>query len=96
MRTLLMTATGVVLALAFDLIVAALRKRDMARTADGAGLFIAIWFGVAIVDFWFGVEAGNAVSLELGVHLVIFAVPAALAWYLSRRRRGPSADSVKS
>jgi hypothetical protein len=94
MRTLLMTATGVVLALVFDLVVAALRKRGIGRSTDGGRLFICIWLAVAIVDFWFGVEAGNTVSLELGVHLLIFAVPAALAWYLSRRRRAP-AESVR-
>jgi hypothetical protein len=27
------------------------------------------------------------VMLELGVHLLMFALPAALAWYLARRRR---------
>ena len=92
MRTLLMTVTGAVLALAFDFVVAALRKRGIGRTGDGARLFIWIWLAVASVDFWFGVEAGYAVPLELGVHLLIFAVPAALAWYLSRRRRARRAE----
>jgi hypothetical protein len=87
MRTLLMIATGVVLALAFDRVGAALVKRRGGRGAEGTGLFIWIWLVVASVDFWIGVEAGNGVGLELGVHLLIFIVPAALAWYLSRRYR---------
>ncbi|TMH60462.1 MAG: hypothetical protein E6H55_11400 [Betaproteobacteria bacterium] len=90
MRTLLMTATGIVLALAFDLIAATLGRRGVGRTVDGARLFIWIWLAVAIVDFWIGVEEGHALSLELGVHAVIFIVPAAVAWYLSRRRRAPT------
>ncbi len=88
MRTLLMVATGVVLALAFDVVAAALDRRGMGRGDAAGALFICIWFGVAAVDFWIGVDAGNAVGLELGVHLLIFALPAALAWHLSRRRQG--------
>ena len=90
MRTLLMTATGIVLALAFDPIAATLDRRGVGRTVDGARLFTWIWLAVAIVDFWIGVEEGHALSLELGVHAVIFIVPAAVAWYLSRRRRAPT------
>lgn len=87
MRTLLMVVTGVVLALAFYLIGAALKRRAAGRGFDGARLFIWIWLAVSCVDFWAGVEAGNAAPLELGVHLVIFALPAALAWYLSRAQQ---------
>jgi hypothetical protein len=83
MRTLLLVAAGLVLALVFHSTGAALRRRG--RGVDGAGLFIAIWLAVASVDFWVGVETGNGVALELGVHLLIFALPAALAWYLARR-----------
>jgi len=82
-----MLAAGVVLALAFDVVMAALHQRGIGRSsADGGGTFIWIWLAVVAVDFWVGVDAGNAVSLELGVHLLIFALPAGLAWYLSRRR----------
>jgi apolipoprotein N-acyltransferase len=88
MRTLLMVAIGVVLAFVFDGIIARLRKRDVSRGAGGAELFLWVWVAVVSVDFWVGVEAGNGVMLELGVHLLIFALPSALAWYLARRRRG--------
>lgn len=91
MRTLLMVLAGVVLALAFHLVAAALNRRGASRI-DGARLFIWIWLAVASVDFWVGVDAGNSALLELGVHLLIFALPAALAWYLSRRH--PAAPAV--
>jgi hypothetical protein len=92
MRTLLMTVIGIAFAVAFDVVVAMLHQRGKTRAADGAQLFIWIWLAITIVDFWVGVEEGHAVSLELGVHALIFIVPAAAAWYLSRRRR---ASAVK-
>jgi hypothetical protein len=91
MRTLLMTVIGVAFAVAFDIVVAALHQRGKSRGNDGALLFIWIWLAITIVDFWVGVEEGHAVSLELGVHALIFIVPAAAAWYLSRRRRASPA-----
>jgi hypothetical protein len=92
MRTLLMTVIGVAFAVAFDIVVAALHQRGKSRRNDGALLFIWIWLAITIVDLWVGVEEGHAVSLELGVHVLIFIVPAAAAWYLSRRRQ---ASTVK-
>jgi len=94
MRTLLMVAIGVVLALVFDAFIAAMHKRGTHRDAGGAEAFIWIWLAIASVDFWVGVDAGNAVSLELGVHLLVFAVPAALAWYLARRRHAQRAAGL--
>ena len=88
MRTLLMTVIGVAFAVAFDIVVAVLQQRGKSRTADGARLFIWIWLAITIVDFWVGVEEGHGVLLELGVHALIFVVPAAAAWYLSRQRQG--------
>jgi hypothetical protein len=87
MRTLLMTVIGVAFAVAFDVVVAMLQQRGKTRGADGARLFIWIWLAITIVDFWVGVEEGHGVLLELGVHTLIFVVPATAAWYLSRRRR---------
>jgi hypothetical protein len=92
MRTLLMTVIGVAFAVAFDIVVAALHQRGKSRGNDGARLFIWIWLAITIADFWVGVEEGHAVSLELGVHALIFIVPAGAAWYLSRRRQ---ASAVK-
>jgi hypothetical protein len=87
MRTLLMLAVGVALAVAFDALAAVLTKRGAARALDGGRLFIWIWLGVMVADFYGGVAAGNTVLLELGVHALLFAVPAGAAWLLWRRRR---------
>lgn len=86
MRTLLMVAAGMVVAPAFDGIAALMRKRSGGAGGQGATLFVCIWLTVTAVDFWAGVDSGHAVSLELGAHLIVFALPVALAWYLSRRR----------
>jgi choline-glycine betaine transporter len=86
MRTLLITAIGATLALAFHFVVTALHQRGHARNTDGGRLFILIWMAIVIVDGWIGVDEGHGVLLEIGVHLVIFVVPAALAWYLSIRQ----------
>jgi hypothetical protein len=94
MRTLLLTAVGVAFAVAFDVVVAALRQRGKSRNADGAPPFIWIWLGITIVDFWTGIEEGHGVSLEVGVHTLIFGAPAAVAWYLSRRRRSTAAKPI--
>ena len=91
MRTFLVIVIGVALAFAFDAAAAALKKRSATRAIDGGPWFIGIWLVVSTVDFGVGVQTGHAVSLELAVHALIFAVPAALAWYLSRRRRPPGA-----
>jgi hypothetical protein len=87
MRTLLMTVIGVAFAVAFEVIFEMLHRRGKSHGADGARVFIWIWLAITVVDFWVGVEEGHAVSLELGVHALIFIVPAAAAWYLWRRRR---------
>ncbi|HEX9276804.1 MAG TPA: hypothetical protein VGA51_10470 [Casimicrobiaceae bacterium] len=92
MRTLLVTVIGLALAVAFDVVFELLRRRGKSGGADGARFFIWIWLAITIVDFWVGVEEGHGVPLELGVHALIFIVPAAAAWYLSRRRR---ASTVK-
>ncbi|HEX8012699.1 MAG TPA: hypothetical protein VF814_17480 [Casimicrobiaceae bacterium] len=91
MRTLLMTVVGVALAVAFDAVAAWLNKRGAARVLDGGLLFIWIWLGIMIVDFYVGVSEGNPVTLEFGVHALIFFVPAGVAWLLWRRRRAPAA-----
>jgi len=87
MRTLLMTVIGVALAFAFDAVAVLLNKRGAARALDGGQLFIWLWLGIMIADFFVGVSEGNTVTLELGVHALLFAVPAGVAWLLSRRHR---------
>jgi hypothetical protein len=95
MRTLLMIAIGVALAFAFDAIAAARNKRDATRALDGGWWFIGIWVAVSAVDFGVGVATGHTIWLELAVHALIFVVPAAVAWYLSRQRRAAGATRMR-
>jgi hypothetical protein len=86
MHTLLLTLTGLILLSAFVFVAAALSKGKDSRKGDAAFLFICLWLIVSIVDFCVGVfMAGYSAVSELGVHLIIFGVPAAVAWYLARK-----------
>ena len=87
MRTAAMIVIGVVLAIVFDLVVSWLKRTGRARQSDSGRLFILIWLGIMVVDFYAGVSEGNSVALELGVHALVFALPAGAAWWLSRRRQ---------
>jgi hypothetical protein len=54
--------------------------------ADGARAFIWIWLLTAIANGAVGVvQAGIPLLNEIGAFIPIFGVPAAAAWYLSRR-----------
>jgi hypothetical protein len=88
MRTFLVIVVGVALAVAFDLAAAAYNRRG--RNIDGGRWFIWAWLVFALADFGVGVAAGHGALLELAIHALVFAVPAAVAWHLSRRRRAPS------
>ncbi|MEZ5532776.1 MAG: hypothetical protein R3E69_10385 [Steroidobacteraceae bacterium] len=62
---------------------------DAAGIALGAKVFIPVWLLVALANMWVGVtRAGYAMSEELPILLVVFAVPAALAvalaWQMAR------------
>ena len=87
MRTTLIIALGAALAAAFDFLAALSVRRGAARGIDGGRIFIWAWLAFTLVDFVVGVMAGHGVMLELAIHALVFAVPATLAWYLSRRRR---------
>jgi hypothetical protein len=91
MRTLLMIVVGVALAVALDAVAAILQRRGSPRAFGASRLFVLIWLGIVVVDFGFGVAAGYSPALELAVHALIFAVPAAAAWILGRRRRSSAA-----
>jgi hypothetical protein len=59
--------------------------------ADGARAFIWVWLLTAIANGAVGVmQAGIPLLNEIGALIPIFGVPAAAAWYLSRR----SADAA--
>ncbi len=50
----------------------------------GAFVFIVCWFVFSGVDLVAGVRAGYSLVEELGIHLLLFIVPAAGAWLAAR------------
>jgi hypothetical protein len=91
MRTAIVILIGVVLAVAFDAGAAAWNRRA-GRDTDGAHAFLWAWLAFTLADFGIGVAAGHGAVVELAIHALVFAVPAAVAVVLSRRRlpRGKS------
>lgn len=63
-----------------------LAARMLGRTAsDGARIFILPWLVASVVNLLVGVYWANySWSTEAAVLVVVFGVPAAAAWYLSR------------
>ena len=52
--------------------------------AQAARYFILLWFVAAALNMYVGVtRAGYSVAQEFPIFLVVFAVPAAIAWLLS-------------
>ena len=87
MRTLLVIIIGIAVLFAVIAIVSALNKGRSGKPIDGAITFLWLWLVFAITDGYVGVNAGHDLGLELALHALVFAVPAALAWHLSRRGR---------
>jgi hypothetical protein len=84
MHTLMMIVGGLV-ALGIFVLAAVLLGRTL---ADGARVFIFPWLVAALVNMGVGVYWANIpVSVELPVLLVVFGVPAGVAWLLARRYR---------
>ncbi len=80
MRTLIVLAIGVAAAAAF----AYGAKAAGQRPGAGALVFTGLWFVFCGVDLGAGVRAGYSAVEELGIHLVLFIVPAAGAWAVAR------------
>lgn len=86
MHTLTLTVLGFVLLFVFVFIANSIKRRKGKPAAGGARLFIWFWLVVSLIDFYVGVFVANhPVMMEVGVHIIIFGLPAGLAWYLSRR-----------
>jgi hypothetical protein len=91
MHTLRMTIIGLLL-LGVFVLGARLRNRSQDRRTDGAWIFIWVWLVVALANLMVGVfVAGIPLLTEILVLIVVFGIPAAAAWYLSRRFAGSSA-----
>lgn len=84
MRTLIVIVVGLVLSAAFVYGAGFINRGRAGAPINGAYLFLGVWLVFCIVDYYFGLKAGYGAVEELGVHAVVYLIPAALAWYLSR------------
>jgi hypothetical protein len=50
----------------------------------GAVAFIALWFVFCAFDYANGVKAGYSAVEELGIHILLFTVPAISSWLAAR------------
>ena len=87
MRTLIVIVIGIAVLFIFIAVAAALSKRRTGKSLDGAMTFVWLWFAFVVVDCYVGVSAGHGLVMELLIHALVFALPAGLAWYLSRQHR---------
>ena len=86
MHILIVVVIGLA-ALAVFVVAARLIGRE-GHAPDGAWPFIWVWLVASIANGAYGVvQAGIPVLNEIGAFIPIFGVPAAVAWYLSRRHR---------
>jgi hypothetical protein len=87
MHTLRLTLIGLILLSVFVFVTAQINQRNNRRGVDGAWIFIWVWLVVSTLNFFVGVVvAGYSVATEVAVHVVVFGLPAGVAWYLSRKR----------
>lgn len=82
MHTLMIIGVGFALLAAF----AILGYLSGLRRAAWAMWFVPVWLVGALINMWVGVsQAGYTVAQEAPIALVVFGVPAALAWLIARR-----------
>ena len=82
MHTLTMVVGGLI-ALGIFILAAVLLKRSV---ADGARIFIWRWLAASLINMFVGVYWTNIpYSAEIPVLVVVFGVPAAVAWFVARR-----------
>jgi hypothetical protein len=86
MRTLFIVFGGITLLFVFVLASRLINRAG--RGAGGARVFIWVWALVAAANAVTGViRAGISPLIELGVFLVVFGVPAAMAWFTAKKLR---------
>jgi hypothetical protein len=86
MHILMLIGIGLVVLAAFILVARSLNRAG--RAVDGALLFIWVWLIASIANGAVGVSlAGIPLLNEVGAFIPIFGVPAAVAWYLTRRHK---------
>jgi hypothetical protein len=93
-HTLTVTLSGLVLLFVFLFVANSINKRKTRRAVDGAHIFIWFWLAVSIVNFCIGVFVANyPVATELVVPVVVFGLPAGIAWYWSRKFRSKVSEA---
>lgn len=84
MHTLMVIGGGLVLLAAFVVAGRIIGGPEAGAMAQAARYFILLWFIAAALNMYVGVtRAGYSVAQELPIFLVVFAVPAAVAFLLS-------------
>jgi len=79
---------GLILLWAFVFVASRINERRGKQTVHGARIFIWVWLAVSVVNFCVGVFVANySFATEIGVHVIVFGLPAGVAWHLSRRFR---------
>jgi uncharacterized membrane protein len=86
MYVVMLTAAGLVLLAVFVLGAQLLARLGGRQTLDAAALFTGVWLIVALLNGYNG-WANHGIPLinEIGAFIPIFGIPAAAAWYWSRR-----------
>jgi hypothetical protein len=88
MHTLLVTSAGLAVLLVFGLIAQRRQRQSLGSGADAMRAFIWVWLVASLANLMMGVfVAGVSFTIELGVFVIVFGVPAAIAWLLGRRAK---------
>ena len=84
MHILILIVVGHLVLAAFVLVARVINRGG--NTVDGTRPFIWVWLLGSIANGAVGIfQAGIPMVNEIGAFIPIFGVPAAVAWYLSRR-----------
>ena len=79
---MLMLVVGGLVALGIFVLAAVLLRR---RIADGARVFVWPWLAASVINMLIGMYWANIpFSVELPVLIVVFGVPAAVAWFVAK------------
>ena len=80
MRTLVTVSIGLAFSVLFVFLSGAFGKGKLL----GVALFLVGWLVFCVVDFLMGVKAGYSPVDELGIHILLFTLPAIGTWLAAR------------
>lgn len=88
MHTVIVTGAGLVLLGVMIVVARAIRQDQTTATAKACAYFIPLWAAGAATNMAVGVlQAGYAVSVEAPIFLLVFGVPAVIAYVVLRKVR---------